>query len=161
MLLLSSAARIHSLVEPIESRHSDFFPEIASSPETNFKAIPFPTNFVNFEVSPSKSSSNITFSLPTSLTGAAAAEFFGVFPTAFNFESSRDFALPLLLLVDTSSVQPNIAMIDTKSNIDIFFIKNLAFFAARNCRCQCHHAQKCCSNTRFRNTVNESSSFSD
>ena len=95
MLLLSSAARIHSLVEPIESRHSDFFPEIASSPETNFKAIPFPTNFVNFEVSPSKSSSNITFSLPTSLTGAAAAEFFGVFSTAFNFESSRDFALPL------------------------------------------------------------------
>ena len=59
--LPSSAARIHSCEEPMESRHSDCLPESASAPDTaEIFAVPLSTYPENSESPPSKSSENKT-----------------------------------------------------------------------------------------------------
>ena len=62
--LPSSAARIHSCEEPVESRHSDCLPESASAPDTaEIFAAPFPTRPENSETPFSKSSESKTSAL--------------------------------------------------------------------------------------------------
>ena len=70
--LSSSAARIHSCLDPIESRQSDFPPESASEPVTGeIFDTPLPTRPANPETPPSKSSENRTV-FPNSGARAAA-----------------------------------------------------------------------------------------